>query len=96
MVQLPITIRLILHSENLVRNINVKINDNNKMSMFLVPGSLIRKYFDIVKTLHYPDYGTVIKATIINVTVIEKNIITKSVVVKIDTCVCLHRPIIVN
>lgn len=42
-----------------IRTINVKFNDNNKMSTYLIPGSLIRKYFDVVKT--FPDYGTVLK-----------------------------------
>lgn len=60
--------------ESDIRNINVKINDNHKMTAYLIPGSLIRKYFNIIKT--FPDYGTVIKVAIVNVTDIEKNIVT--------------------
>lgn len=37
-----------------IRTINVKFNDNNKMSTYFIPGSLIRKDFDVVKT--FPDY----------------------------------------
>lgn len=70
----------ITFGQSYIRNINIKINDNNKMSKHLILGSLIRKCFDIVKT--YRDYENVIKANVINVAVIEKNMITISVAVK--------------
>lgn len=87
--QADITLR-----ESYIRNINVKINDNHKMNTYLIPGSMIRKYSDIVKT--YPDYGKCNKSENHKCHGYRKNIITKSVVGYIDTCVCLHRPIIVN